>query len=475
MSDRRSTRVRTPPPSIYAAAAALAGARQDLPSDDSGDDESGDESVDNAAELRLLAAPAKRAKAAPRATKAAAKGKPAGALYHACIKPQKKGSTTLDASAVTDWVNGYDDDPAQAGAALLTFIFAACGASDKKTVDEGVDVEALDAARWRELRSDVLEQLGERKGDVRLYPLIDERPKATASNFRPRFCATWHALVDACQVGSDYDKPALEAALKVAVQLSTSDVVHVRHTATCAALEMGAAIAAAAARVDVQLATAVRQLEAQGGDESPPDDEGADEDEASTAKSPLKKKAKPASSKAEHLSGKVSELTSCLAKLEALSDRVFSSVFVLRYRDADVLVRVCSISAFGRWMAAWPRKYVVERYIKYPAWFVHFEDARERRAAVVALAALFDLPHADVAAGQRDALLETLALVAQRYTVRFAEMVHDVDPTVQLEAVRLLAAMLKAGALDDDDVSDHAEEAAKLVRAKSCARRWSLR
>jgi hypothetical protein len=99
MSDRRSTRVRTPPPSIYTTAAALAGARQDLPSDDSGSEESGGESVDDAAELRALAAaPAKRAKAAPRATKAAAKGKPAGALYHACVAPTKKGSATLDTS-----------------------------------------------------------------------------------------------------------------------------------------------------------------------------------------------------------------------------------------------------------------------------------------------------------------------------------------------------------------------------------------
>ena len=64
----------------------------------------------------------------------------------------------------------------------------------------------MDDGGWDRLKQDVVDQLSGRAGDVRIYPLVDKRPK-TKTGFSDRFAATWHRLVEGSRNGSKYDHP----------------------------------------------------------------------------------------------------------------------------------------------------------------------------------------------------------------------------------------------------------------------------
>ena len=309
---------------------------------------------------------------------------------------------------------------------LARFVFEACGAVDAPAlVGESLDLEAGDGEALRDPLEALSDQLGA-KDRPHAYPVHE--PSGKKAGFGARFDAVWGKIVDRCRSGSSYDAEALGAVSQTLGACARHDVVHCRHAGAAGAMEVGLAVAAAAASLEAQVASCAAQLEALGGGAKP-----------------------KRGSKAEAVRKRKDDLEASLERLDELGEAIFDDVFCKRYRDVHGRVRVAVVERLGKWIAARPAKYLDTRYLKYVAWVLDFPEGSERAAAAGALARAFGA----VDENTREALGD----FAARFVPRLAEMAHDADEAAQAAAVGALDACMDCGLLADldlgeDDVAD---------------------
>eukprot|EP00178_Gracilaria_changii_P003642 TRINITY_DN1546_c0_g1_i1.p1 TRINITY_DN1546_c0_g1~~TRINITY_DN1546_c0_g1_i1.p1 ORF type:complete len:1496 (+),score=260.21 TRINITY_DN1546_c0_g1_i1:5178-9665(+) len=145
-----------------------------------------------------------------------------------------------------------------------------------------------------------------------------------------------------------------------------------------------------------------------------------------------KGKKKELSVKGKELANKVDELTAKDSELTELSDRVYRTMFICRYRDISADVRSLSISALGGWIIMFPEQFLDDTHNKYIGWLLSDKDAGVRKTSL-------DVLHRMLKKKDYFANFETFL---QRFSDRIFEMAWDKDDLVAVTAIRLLNFLL---------------------------------
>lgn len=151
-------------------------------------------------------------------------------------------------------------------------------------------------------------------------------------------------------------------------------------------------------------------------------------------------KTKPLSSKGKALSRNVEELSANLSELSVLCEKIFRSLFVLKYRDVAPDIRAVSVGALGDWMLAFPQKFFDDIHLKYVGWLLYDKDAVVRKGALSVLYAMV----------QKKDFLRGLQSFLGRFCLRVVEMCHDKDENVSVAAIVLLTALESYDMVDQD-------------------------
>lgn len=147
------------------------------------------------------------------------------------------------------------------------------------------------------------------------------------------------------------------------------------------------------------------------------------------------------STRGKELAKKVDELSTKNTELGELTDKVFASIFVLKYRDVSSDIRVASVEALGSWILKYPEHFLDDTHNKYIGWLLFDKDAGVRRAALHALTELF----------KESSFVPNLQMFLRRFVARIVEMSNDKDIDVSICAVRLCRALLPSSILEQGE------------------------
>lgn len=151
----------------------------------------------------------------------------------------------------------------------------------------------------------------------------------------------------------------------------------------------------------------------------------------STSKS-SRQKSKPLSEKGKDLSNKVELLTANYGEVTELCDKVFRSIFILKYRDIAADIRIISVNALGVWTMSFPKHFLDDVHNKYIGWLLSDKDAGVRKASLDVLRAMM----------RKEDFFPSLELFLQRFSDRIVEMSRDKDDTVAIAAIQLLSCLV---------------------------------
>lgn len=119
-----------------------------------------------------------------------------------------------------------------------------------------------------------------------------------------------------------------------------------------------------------------------------------------------------------------------------------SSVFVLRCRDVDSLVRTDCIHELGRWMEANQEQFVTSTYLPYLGWALSDRTAGVRLESLKVLTKLHEI----------DNQPNDLRQFTSRFTHRYIEMaIGEADIAARMAAIRVVTLVQKHGQLEEED------------------------
>ncbi|CAN8068642.1 unnamed protein product [Agarophyton chilense] len=145
-----------------------------------------------------------------------------------------------------------------------------------------------------------------------------------------------------------------------------------------------------------------------------------------------KAKKKELSVKGKELANRVDELAAKNGELTELSDRVYRTMFICRYRDISADVRSLSISALGGWIIMFPEQFLDDTHNKYIGWLLSDKDAGVRKTSLDVLQRML----------RKKDYFENFETFLQRFSGRILEMAWDKDDLVAVTAIRLLNSLL---------------------------------
>jgi STAG domain len=293
-----------------------------------------------------------------------------------------------------------------------------------------------------------------------------DRSKTFLKRGRKPFASFWASLADNASDAVLYDTDCFDTLLSWLEAMSVASSRPLRHAACVAAYAIVDGLIEVGGRVRTQLTTYQRQLvterkkstaspvsgwsrgargkgRGRGGAEfgvgsglfsGVNDTHGADNHQ-SGFRAPVEANL---SVTGKGLATKIENLSANNTELDELADKVFTTIFVLKYRDVCADVRVTSVEAVSGWIIKYPEHFLDDTHNKYIGWLLFDKDAAVRRAALVALAAMFCQP----------TFASSLDMFLRRFIKRVVEMTEDKDADVCVAAVRLATALLPLDVLD---------------------------
>ena len=309
----------------------------------------------------------------------------------------------------TDWVDRYKSDRADATAEVLTFLLQACGISGRQ-----IDAEEVEHSSADDIKQEI-DALAQEKGLVDIF----SGRSAAARLARLNYKELWDKLLRASgNAGDLQDGFLLERVINLAIAMSTSAVRDFRRVATMTAAQISCTVLAIAA----QLIAARNQADAQARAE---ESRGGRNNKAALERSSAYQR-------------QVDAATKQIKDIMDEVDSIFQSVFTSRFRDVDAEIRLTVVEAIGRWMQLVPSTFMTSTYLKYIAWALSDRDANVRKASLVSLRILYDVPENT----------NQLRDFSERFQDRFRELVDDVNDSVAVEGVKLLTQLIKLGHLE---------------------------
>ncbi|GJN25747.1 hypothetical protein PR202_gb13615 [Eleusine coracana subsp. coracana] len=119
--------------------------------------------------------------------------------------------------------------------------------------------------------------------------------------------------------------------------------------------------------------------------------------------------------------------------LEELMRKIFTGLFMHRYRDVDPDIRMSCIRSLGIWVVSYPSLFLQDIYLKYLGWTLNDKNAGVRRASVLALQSLYEV----------DNNIPCLGLFTERFYKRMIQLADDIDISVAVSAIGLIKQLLR--------------------------------
>ncbi|XP_078445011.1 sister-chromatid cohesion protein 3 isoform X2 [Wolffia australiana] len=309
-------------------------------------------------------------------------------------------------SAVKQWVERYERDANPALGELLMMLFEACGARYQ------LDIDSLDETDV----DDVVLALVELARSGEVEDLYNSKLKELR-NFKENLSVFWDNLVLECQNGPLYDKKLFEKCIDYTVALSCTPPRVYRQVASLVGLQLVTSFISVAKSLGTQRETTQRQLNA------------------------VKKKQNEGS-RAELLIKRLSATHENISFMEEMMRKIFTGLFMHRYRDIDPSIRMSCIKALGIWILSYPSLFLQDLYLKYLGWMLNDKSAVVRKTSVLALQSLYEV----------DDNVPSLSLFTERFCGRMIELADDIDVSVAVSAISLLKLLLRHQLLTDDEL-----------------------
>jgi cohesin complex subunit SA-1/2 len=257
------------------------------------------------------------------------------------------------------------------------------------------------------------------KQDTSDYPLISK--KAEFRKFRQNLSSFFESLISTIVAGNLLleDPALLETMCSWVGSMSTSTLRQFRHTSAVIALEIVSHLSKCSAVIRRAEATTNQQLEAE------------------------RKMTPQNEARIRDMTAKLKKNEEKRDKVEAMIKDLFETVFVHRYRDIDVKIRIDCIHALSNWTQILPDMFFDGTYIRYLGWILSDPVAATRLEVVKALAKLFKTKDS----------VSSLRHFTERFRPRLVEMgAQDVDITVRAATIELLDVVRKVGFLEPNDI-----------------------
>ncbi|KAJ4785945.1 Cohesin subunit SA-3 [Rhynchospora pubera] len=308
--------------------------------------------------------------------------------------------------AVKKWVEKYEADPKSALIDLLMMLFEACGAKYR------LDLEIIDDVSVDDVVMSLVDLA--RNGLVEDY--YNSKQKEL-KNFKDNLGAFWEDLVLECQEGPLFDKAVFEKCVDYVIALSCTPPRVYRQVATLVGLQIVTTYISVGKTLIQQRETTQRQLNAE------------------------KKKGNDGP-RVESLNRRLQVTHEKITALEEMMRKVFTGLFIHRYRDTEPEIRMSSIKALGVWIVNYPSLFLQDSYLKYLGWTLNDKNALVRKTSVLALQSIYEI----------DDNIPSLSLFTKRFSERMLQMADDIDISVAVSAIGLLKLLLRHQLLTDDEL-----------------------
>ncbi|KAK7337377.1 hypothetical protein VNO77_17946 [Canavalia gladiata] len=317
-----------------------------------------------------------------------------------------KGNGRLIPHVVKLWVERYEHDPKPAMVELLTMLFEACGAKyyDKSDLLDETDVDDVVVALVNCAK----------RGEVEDY---QNSKKKEFKNFKENIELFWDNLVRECQHGPLFDQVLFDKCMDFIIALSCTPPRVYRQVASLMGLRLVTSYITIANMLGAQRETTRRQLDAE-------------------------KKKRTEGPRAESLNKRFSDTHERITLLEEMMRKIFTGLFVHRYRDIDPNIRMSCIESLGAWILSYPSLFLQDLYLKYLGWTLNDKNAGVRKASINALQNLYEV----------DDNVPTLGLFTERFSGRMIELADDSDVSVAVHAIGLVKQLLRHQLIPEDDL-----------------------
>ncbi|KAH7654259.1 cohesin complex subunit SA-1/2 protein [Dioscorea alata] len=307
---------------------------------------------------------------------------------------------------VKKWVERYEADPKSALVEILLMLFETCGAKYQ-----------LGVASFDEINvDDVVVSLVElaRNGMIEDHYNSKSRELKT---FKENLALFWDTLVLECQNEPLFDKILFEKCMDYVIALSCTPPRVYRQVASLVGLQLVTSFITVAKILGRQRETTQRQLNAE-------------------------KKKRNDGPRVESLNKRLSMTHERITYMEEMMRKIFTGLFMHRYRDVDPDIRMSCIKSLGIWIVSYPTLFLQDLYLKYLGWTLNDKSAAVRKTSVLALQNLYEL----------DDNVPSLGLFTERFCNRMIELADDIDVSVAVSAIGLLKQLLRHQLLTDDEL-----------------------
>ncbi|KQJ87493.1 hypothetical protein BRADI_4g11510v3 [Brachypodium distachyon] len=308
--------------------------------------------------------------------------------------------------AVKRLVEDYESKPKSVIFQILAMFFEACGARHD-IYENDLDEADVDDTVFK------LVELS-RKG------LVEDNYNSKQKglkNFKENLVSFWDSLVLECQNGPLFDDILFQKIKDFVVALSCTPPRVYRQVASLVGLQLVTSFISVAKTLSGQRETTQRQLNAE---------------KKKHSDGPL----------IESLNKRLSLTHENITYLEELMRKIFSGLFMHRYRDVDPEIRMSCIKSLGIWVVSYPSLFLQDIYLKYLGWTLNDKNAGVRRTSILALQSLYDV----------DDNIPSLGLFTERFYSRMIQLADDIDISVAVSAIGLIKQLLRHQLLSDDDL-----------------------
>ncbi|KAL3368805.1 hypothetical protein AABB24_009562 [Solanum stoloniferum] len=346
---------------------------------------------------------AKRSKALGGTSSAAAAARNA----HQSLIDVVKGDRRQIPLVVKHWVEHYEKDPKAAMAGLLSMMFEACGAKyhieedflDQTDVDDVV-VALVNMAK---------------RGEVEDY---QTSKKKDFKNFKDNLVYFWDTLVAECENGPLFDRVLFDKCMDFVIALSCTPPRVYRQVASLMGLQLVTSFIHIAKVLGSQRETTQRQLNAE-------------------------QKKKVDGPRVESLNKRLSMTHEKITIIEEMMRKIFTGLFMHRYRDVEPDIRMACIQSLGVWILSYPSLFLQDLYLKYLGWTLNDKSDGVRKASVLALQNLYEV----------DDNVPSLGLFTERFYKRMIELADDVDISVAVCAIGLVKQLIRHQRVPEEELS----------------------
>ncbi|KAG0280399.1 hypothetical protein BGZ96_001569 [Linnemannia gamsii] len=326
-------------------------------------------------------------------------------LYAAVLDSQ----VALD-TVVAEWIRSYERSAEEALLDLTNFLIRSCGCTQFVSADEFDDDDNM-----LETLQDILVRYKENTSNFD-YPIVSKAKEY--KKFKKNLLEFYTRLIQKTQGEILFDGVFMESVLTWTISLSSTTFRPFRHTAAVVALNLVTSLAEIASETQEELNVTNRQLA-------------------------TNQKQKATATKIKQLEKKVAEGLARKAQVLKWIDEIFVSVYVLRWRDVDPLVRSDCVRELGQWMIAYQEHFVASSYLKYLGFVLSDKVAAVRLESLKVLAKLYEIENQPTALRQ----------FTNRFTDRYIEMaIGESDTSARLGAIKVATLVHRHGQLEEEDL-----------------------